>query len=264
MNGLQLAVGLGLGALIGAGGYAAGALTRAGAAGAALVGGLTFGFGGWAPALLLVTFFVSSSLLSRWRAGRKRSVVAGFAKGARRDLGQVLANGSVPALLSILLGLTGAELWLAALAGALAAVNADTWATEVGVLARRLPRLITTGAEVPPGTSGGVTSLGMGAAVLGALMIAAVGALASGDLRLLLPVTAAGFLGALFDSLFGASVQAMYVCTQCGEPTERHPQHHCGGQTRPLRGWRWLGNDGVNFLAAVLGAAAGAALWQTL
>jgi uncharacterized membrane protein len=77
---------------------------------------------------------------------------------------------------------------------------------------------------------------------------------------LTLVVTAAGFFGSLFDSWLGASVQAMYFCEACGKETERHPTHTCGHAARPLRGWRWLDNDWVNFLSSVAGAAAGVAL----
>ena len=55
--------------------------------------------------------------------------------------------------------------------GALATVNADTWATELGVLARSRPRLMTNGQTVPVGTSGGVTAEGTLAALAGALFI---------------------------------------------------------------------------------------------
>src|SRR3990170_3117449 len=46
-------------------------LTRDGAAAAVLVGTLTFGFGGWGHATLLAIFFVSSSVLTRWKRERK-------------------------------------------------------------------------------------------------------------------------------------------------------------------------------------------------
>src|SRR5438093_5230732 len=45
-------------------------------------------------------------------------------------------------------------------AGALAAAAADTWATEIGAFSPFAPRLITSGRQVPRGTSGGITVLG--------------------------------------------------------------------------------------------------------
>ena len=66
-------------------------------------------------------------------------------------------------------------------------------------------------------------------------------------------VTLAGVFGATIDTLLGATVQARRWCDTCGRETER-TVHDCGTTTRPLRGWRWLDNDLVNFLSA---AAAG-------
>jgi uncharacterized membrane protein len=65
--------------------------------------------------------------------------------------------------------------------------------------------------------------------------------------------TIAGFLGALFDSLLGASVQAIYHCPSCEKETERHPSHSCGTPTTRTRGWGWLNNDWVNFACGGFG-----------
>lgn len=106
---------------------------------------------------------------------------------------------------------------LAAYVGIMATVTADTWATEIGVLSPHPPRLITSGRVVPPGTSGGVTLYGIGASVGGALLIsmAALALMAAerGVLLLLLAPAAlcGGIVGSLFDSLLGATVQAMYL-----------------------------------------------------
>jgi len=137
-----------------------------------LSGGLIFGLGGIPWAVLLLTFFISSSLLSRAFAVSKFVLAEKFAKGSRRDYGQVLANGGLGALLALLLALLPLEVWpWIAFAGAMAAVNADTWATELGVLSASPPRLITNRKVVERGTSGGITLFGNLAALAGAALI---------------------------------------------------------------------------------------------
>jgi len=164
------------------------------------------------------------------------------------------------------------QIWFLACAGAMAAVNADTWATELGVLSRHPPRLITTGRRVEVGTSGGITWLGTGASLAGALFIGLLAGLAALILGQGWAVAAASLLGAavggtagsLFDSLLGATVQAIYRCDTCGKETESKI-HRCGTETRLVRGWPWLGNDVVNFLASAVGALVAAAMgWGLL
>lgn len=274
---LRLALGLALSAGAGYLAYRRGALSASGVGGAVVTGTVIFGFGGWVRGLLLIAFFVSSSLLSHYKAAAKAGVGEKFAKGSRRDLGQVLANGGVAALLCVPIGLAGSDSpAYAVLAlgfyGALATVTADTWATELGVLARTAPRLITSGRPVPAGTSGGVTLWGTAAALGGGVFIGVVGfvliqvaALATLGRPLpadwiVIPVAAvSGLAGALFDSLLGATLQAMYYCDRCSVETERK-QHVCGAATRHVRGWRWLDNDWVNFIASAAGAGVAAAL----
>ena len=275
LNFFELLGGLALSLAVGVIGYRRGALSGSGVVGALITGTLIFGLGGWEWGVLLIAFFVSSSALSFYRARDKQKLAEKFAKGHRRDLGQALANGGLAALLAVLskllpVGGGGWEgAWFFACAGAMAAVNADTWATELGVLSPNPPRLITTGRRVEVGASGGVTWLGTGASLGGALLIGLLGGLI---LRqgwtvagaLLLATTVGGLAGSLFDSLLGATVQAIYWCDACGKETERK-LHGCGTQTRPLRGWRWLDNDLVNFIASAVGALVAAGIgWGVL
>jgi uncharacterized protein (TIGR00297 family) len=254
VNWSQLILGLVLAIGIATAGYLARALSKSGAWAAVVVGVITFGVGGLLPSVLLITFFISSSLLSRFGGIRKREVANAFAKGGNRDIGQVIANGGLAAIMSLLFGITGQNIWLAGLAGALAAVNADTWSTELGVLARHWPRLITNGLRVEPGTSGGITLEGTAAALGGAMAIGILGGIGAQDPRLGIAVVLGGFLGAMVDSVLGASVQAIYYCPACDKQTERHPYHTCETATTYDRGWRWLTNDGVNFIASLVGA----------
>jgi uncharacterized protein (TIGR00297 family) len=260
----QLPLGFVLASIIGYLGYRRQALSKSGVAGAIITGGLLFGFGGLSGAALLLAFFISSSLLSRFKESNKETLAEKFSKGSQRDLGQALANAGAAAVCMAVFGLTREPLWWAAAAAALAAANADTWATELGVLSKIPPRLITTGQMVDVGTSGGVSVGGTAAALAGALLIgltAFIAALFDPALALFHPapllgiITLAGLLGSLFDSLLGATVQAIYYCDTCQKETERHPLHRCGSPTRQLRGWRWLDNDWVNFFATAVGAA---------
>lgn len=258
-------LGLVLSTLIGGLGYWRRSLTASGAVGAVFVGTLIFWLGGWLWGVLLVTFFLSSSWLSHYRKEEKASAAVKFAKGGQRDLGQVLANGGLGTILAIGYANQPDALLLAAFVGVIATVNADTWATEVGILSRVPPRLITTGEVMTPGASGGVTRLGIWASVAGALLIGTVATALSQIVSLLrgtgwslqaaslpLVAVAGGLAGSLFDSLLGATVQGIYYCERCAKETES-PMHHCGQATRPLRGLGWLNNDLVNFFSSLVG-----------
>jgi uncharacterized protein (TIGR00297 family) len=265
----RIAAGLAISALIAWLAYRRGALTPSGAAGAILTGTIIFGFGGWDWGLLLIAFFVSSSLLTRYKETAKLQVADQFAKGGPRDLWQALANGGLAALIALGSGLTGGTHWLLlfAFVGAIAEANADTWATELGVLSAETPRMITTHKPVAPGTSGGVTWDGTGAALAGAALIGGLAMLfrwiAKTPLHMavmLMPIGAlAGVIGSLVDSLLGATVQGIYYCDTCGKETERE-LHRCGNRTRRVRGWRVLNNDWVNWIGTLSGAAVAAGL----
>ena len=275
----QLLVGLVMSAVIAGLGYWRRALTIGGVAGAVLIGTLIFGLGGWVWGLLLVTFFVSSSWLSHYRRADKEVLSEKFAKGSRRDLGQTLANGGFGAVLALVSASNASNpspLLFAAFLGVVGTVNADTWATELGVLSQVPPRLIATGEPVPAGTAGGVTRLGVWASVAGALLIGTMASALTQLWSLLngrswnmeaiafpLIAVSGGVVGSLFDSLLGATVQGIYYCEHCEKETES-PVHHCGHVTWPLRGWRWMNNDVVNFLASCVGGLVAALLASLL
>ena len=233
-------------------------LNGSGALAALGVGFFTFGFGGLSWAVVLITFFISSSLMSRVYSTRKTGFSEKFSKGSQRDWGQVLANGGLAAILPLLHYFLGESGWIwMAFCGALAAVNADTWATELGVLSRAAPRRISNGVRVERGTSGGITWLGYGVALLGAGLVGVVAwmfSLQNHGLTFGLVVILAGVFGTTVDSWLGDTVQAIYYCPKCEKETERHPHHSCGTSTYQTRGWVWLNNDWVNFFGSLSGA----------
>ena len=274
---MALLAGFALAAFIGYLGYRRRALSRSGVVGAIITGGLLFGLGGLPGAALLLAFFASSSALSRFKESQKESLAEKFSKGSQRDLGQALANGGAAALCIVGWAVTKQPAWWAACAAALASANADTWATELGVLSKTPPRLITSGQTVEVGASGGVSAWGTFAALAGSLLIALTAFIAirldpnlhasrliSNSPTLLVIITLSGLAASLFDSFLGATAQAIYYCDGCHKETERHPRHLCGSPTRPLRGWKWLDNDWVNFLATAVGALIAAGLFVSI
>lgn len=240
-----------------------GALSASGALAATMVGAVIFiGGGGWWLAALGV-FFVTSTLLGRVGAAAKATTKREFEKGDTRDAWQVLANGGVAAVAALGMLMAPDARWLYAFVGALATANGDTWATELGVLSRGEPRSIVTGRRVPRGSSGAVSALGLAAAVAGAFVVGLAAASAGGrPLRVLWIAVVAGTIGALVDSLAGATVQETFHCRACARQCES-PRHHCGAAAERCRGVIGFGNDLVNFTATLAGALVGAALYST-
>jgi uncharacterized protein (TIGR00297 family) len=214
---------------------------------------------------------VPSVGLSRVGRRRKQQLVD-IGKGGARDAWQVLANGGIATLCAVGAGFAqtarhpndARRLWIAGFAGAYAAATADTWGTEIGTLGRGAPRSILTGRLIAPGLSGGITAWGTLAELAGAWWIGVCTLATLGSAAVFWPVVAGGVIGALADSLLGASVQELRACPTCARTCETDP-HVCGTPTTLVRGMRGFSNDLVNFAATSAGAAAAlaaAARWK--
>lgn len=242
--------------LVAGAGYAARALTTRGSLAAVLVGAAILRWSGWPGGAALAAFFVLSSALSRIIPAPAR----GDAKGDRRDTRQVVANGGAAALASaVFRSEPSLALWAATTS--LAAAAADTWATTLGATSQRPPRRLLVGPPVPPGTNGGMTWRGCGAAVAGALSVGAAGSLTAGDARLLFWSVPIGAAGMVLDSVLGATLQAQRWCDGCAAESD-WPVHRCGQRTRHVGGVAGLDNDGVNFVATATAAGLGALAWH--
>lgn len=120
-----------------------------------------------------------------------------------------------------------------------AAVAADTFSSELGILSKGNPRLLTSWnfRKVPPGTNGGISLLGTLAGFLGAFTIAItsifspfcsgqeLGPYSSGwgwqeKGGLIVAITLWGGMGSLLDSALGGWFQASVVDTRTGKIVE--------------------------------------------
>jgi uncharacterized protein (TIGR00297 family) len=276
---LDLAVGLICSVLIGGAAYYKRSLSASGFAAAVAVGTVLYYVGSLAWFGTLIFFFVTSSLLSKWKHRHKAAAESGYAKSGRRDAGQVLANGGLGMLLCIGSALWPHPWWWFAYVGVLATVTADTWATEIGGLSKAAPRSIISLRPVPAGTSGGVTLLGLAATAAGGLCIGLTAwlllALNQAQLGDTVPVEAGavgaaiillglagGIAGSLTDSLLGAAAQGMYRCPVCGKEIEKN--RHCEAAAVPIRGLSWMTNDAVNAVSSMAGGLVSLLLYEGL
>ena len=148
---------------------------------------------------LLVVFAVT---LAATRVGhaRKQQLRTAEPDGGR-TAAQAIANLGIAALVVAIAPAGWPVLALAALAEA----AADTSSSEIGMAFPGKTVLVTNFKSAPPGTDGGISLLGTIAAIIGAAMVAA-SVLLSGlvTIRQAAVIVAAGFLGAMVDSLLGS------------------------------------------------------------
>ncbi len=230
-------------------------LTSSGAFSATIVGGLIYWLGGMNALAPLIIFFVTGSVLAAiTRKLRPRSRQSQFCP---RSAAQVWANGAIPVIIVIYIAflrghvpeyrLPNLELLYLA---ALSAVNADTWSTEIGLLLGGRPRSLRTWRLVSPGSSGAITAAGLAGAVAGALALPIfMVRLWQLNAAQLVLVSWAGVIGALADSVMGASIQAGYRSVEGDDLCDIKPSV----DARRVRGFRWVNNDVVNLLTAIVG-----------
>ncbi|MFX1368226.1 MAG: DUF92 domain-containing protein [Promethearchaeota archaeon] len=247
--------------------------------------GFTVWYTGGPPAFsILLFFFLSSGVATKFKYKAKaKDGLAQEGKG-RRSYRNVLASGFIPMIFSIgwfiareypALGIPA--FWMfGGFVGAAATTAADTLASEIGVFSKSKPRLITNlRRKVPRGTIGAVSLLGeVMAAVAGLAIgtIAVVFALISSgtgwgsvpvsnlaELLFIIPLAVlTAFIGCNLDSLIGAVAQNRFVCEICGAITDK--EFHCEYETKYVGGFKRFTNVHVNLGSSTLGASLGIVL----
>ncbi len=212
---LPLLVCLVAGAII----YWKGVLDARGTALAVLMGAFVYFSAGFAWLLLLLSFLLLGFAATRYRYAYKRKLNVSEPDGGRRRVINVLANGALPAVFAGLYYAGDSSPFFAAgYIASVATVTADTLSSELGVLSRRRPVLITTLEKVPHGTNGGITPLGELAGFGGALLIGLL-AFVLGIAPLeacLISALVGGIIGFNFDSLLGATLERRGMLSNAG------------------------------------------------
>lgn len=212
-----------------------GAVSRGGFYGGVVVGTTILACAGWGGWAMLCAFFVLGSAATR--LGYARKAGAGLAQEDQGARGSKHALANCGAALGLSVGIA---LWPAhavllglGLTSAFATALSDTLGSEVGQLYGRTPFLPTTFRRVAPGTEGAVSVEGTLAGVAGSLVMGVSGWLLGIYAVMGVVFVAAGaFVGTLVESYVGAI---------------------WGQDAR-------IGNETMNFMNTVVGAAVAMAL----
>lgn len=218
-------------------GWRARTVTAAGAATGAVIGIATWlgaGVAGWT--MLLAAFGIASSAT---RLGHLRKTSLGIAedRGGRRGPGNAIANTGLAAwAIALSLGMRDPRAAILVAVAALTTAASDTVASEIGKAWGRTTWLITRLRLVPPGTPGAVSREGTAAGVIGAVILASVGAgLGLIPAFAIVPVAIAATLASFAEGWMAVQFESSGV----------------------------LNNDALNFLNSLIGATL-ALLWWTL
>ncbi len=158
--------------------------------------------------LVMLYFLILSAIVTRMGSTRKKVLgVYEHSRGWRN----VIANGSAPLLMAGLFfvnsyyGMVGPSILVLGYVAGVAAITADKFASEIGVLGKA-PIMLLTLKKTKRGVSGGVTVLGFAFSLIAAVFISAsvffMPIHGNFTLYFFIAVFAA-FIGNLADSVFG-------------------------------------------------------------
>ncbi|HNY37204.1 MAG TPA: DUF92 domain-containing protein [Petrotogaceae bacterium] len=258
---LNFVIGLVLSFIISFYAYRKKSLTLSGVAGAMALGASLYFFGGFLFFTILIAFFVSSTLLTKFKKSEKKDTEIIAEKSGRRDYSQVIANGLPAFLTAFLYYITQNHIFMLGFAVSMASSNSDTWASELGVLSKNQPVSILTWKRIKKGMSGGISLLGTLASLLGSLVISLIftigyalkygaGITFKNIVFAFAVCFLGGFIGSIIDSLLGASVQALYYCEKLKIYTER--RFFDESENKLVKGVKFMNNNMVNFLSGLL------------
>lgn len=215
---IRAGIGLIINLVIAIGTFYGKVISRSGAIGGFFVGFLIYFFTDWRGYIVLVTFFVLGTLVTKVKYREKADKGIAQENEGRRGAKHAFANG----LTGLLCGLgallsyyywtpAAAVLFLAGFTGAFATALSDTASSEIGQAYGKTTILLTSFKRVPPGTEGAVSIEGTLAGIFASLILAAV-ALLTGVVHGWQGITAivlAAFIGNTLESFIGSTIEQL-------------------------------------------------------
>jgi uncharacterized protein (TIGR00297 family) len=184
-------------------------LTVAAAFTGGILGSTIFLGVGWMGIALMGSFFLLGVLATSWKRSIKQDLGLVQENKGRRNVGQVLANGGVGAILGLaaIFFPQNLQLFLFLIAAAFSSATADTISSELGsVYGKRFYDILSFKRGIR-GLDGVVSREGTLAGIIGSCIIATVYALTEGWGQAFLWIVLAGTAGNLADSYLGATLE---------------------------------------------------------
>jgi uncharacterized protein (TIGR00297 family) len=228
-------------------------LTKSGSIAVFILAFIIYAIGKLQWTIPILTFFVFSSILSKIRKNKNKNVESFFEKSSQRDYAQVVANGGTATVLIILYFFTDNNTIFILYVASIAAVCADTWATEIGTMKKNKTYSILNFKKVDQGISGGISFNGILGAIAGALLISLSSVYWTNinHVFYIFVLIISAVLASFVDSFLGAAFQVQYRCVSCNSITEK--QIHCNEPAVKNGGVTWINNDVVNFTGSAAG-----------
>ena len=210
---------------------------------------LTSFFVGYAGLVTIVTLFVIAAIVSKITT-KKFNELHNLEKAHHpRGFWQIFANSAVALLFALLFYIHQNPIFVYLVFTALAEEFADSMASDIGRLSTKQPLDVLRFKPIEAGLSGGVSLLGLVAALVGAAVAAALPFLfLTFNVHAYLVIFLVAFVGTLIDSVLGSGIQVLYRCPVCETNTEKRV--HCDAPTEYVKGLPFINNSTVNFLSS--------------
>lgn len=229
--------------------YKVKSLSLSGYIAAVVSGTLLYGFGTLIVFTLLITFFISSSLITKISNNKKKS------RG--RNYIQVIANSLIAIIFAIIYYFSKNHNMLLVAVIAIAATTSDTWGSEVGKFTKGRVVSVLNFKTITKGESGGISLPGTTASFLGSLLIGSfyviLAVIVFGYEESLIAngiiISIAGFFGSVIDSYLGILIQEKFIHKDSGKIVEEvdNRKFH-----KRKSGILYINNDVVNLMTTII------------
>lgn len=202
--------------------------------------------------MIFALFFIEAVISKiTGRLSKKTEDTHGSKKG--RGGYQIFANTAASLIFVTVYFITKNPVFFIAASVAVAEEFADSVASGIGRLSKKAPLDIIRLKPTVAGISGGVSLLGIFAAILGSFAAASV-LFTFGDVSLtgFLIISAIAFFGTVIDSILGSLLQVLFRCPACDSLTES--KAHCGAEAVKIKGISFIDNSTVNLLSGFITA----------